>query len=148
DVNWPATRGVKRTPLQRVAEIGDFEAAQTLIDHGAYVNAPPAQRGGGTALQFAAIGGYLGIAELLLQNGADVNAPPSKVYGRNALEGAAEYRRIDMLKLLFNAGIKIHGCDRSHYESALTLAQENGHMATRRYLESLHTAYEWSLLDM
>jgi ankyrin repeat protein len=48
-----------------------------LLEHGADVNAPPHNRYGATALQFAAIGGYAGIAFLLLQKGADVNASPA-----------------------------------------------------------------------
>ena len=139
DCNWPATRGVKRTPLQKAAEIGSFQIAQVIIDNGGLVNAEPAVRNGATALQLAAIGGYIGIAELLLDNDADVNAPPAKVHGRTALEGAAEHGRIDMLKLLWNAGAKFHGCE---YERALQLAKETGHMATRRYLESLSSPPE------
>ena len=145
DVNRPATKGVKRTPLQRAAEIGSFQIARILIDNGGLVNAQPAWRGGANAIQLAAIGGYIGIAELLLENGADVNAPAARVYGRTALEGAAEHGRIDMLKLLFNVSAKFHGPE---YERALQLAKENGHMATRRYLESLSTAPEESIKDM
>ena len=145
DVNRPAMRGIKRTPLQKAAEIGSFGATQILIDNGALVNAQPAKRGGATALQLAAIGGYTGIAELLLDNGADINAPAAKVDGRTALEGAAEHGRIDMLRLLSNAGAKLHG---SEYERALQLAKENGHMATRRYLESLSAEAGGSTLDI
>lgn len=144
DVNRPATKGVKRTPLQRAAEIGSFQIARILIDNGGLVNAQPAARGGATAIQLAAIGGYIGIAELLLENGADVNAPAARVHGRTALEGAAEHGRIDMLKLLFNVSAKFHGPE---YERALQLAKENGHMATRRYLEYLSTASEESIMD-
>lgn len=68
------------------------------------MNSEPALRGGVTALQLAAIGGYVGIALLLLEKGADVNAPAAKFHGRTALEGAVEHGRIDMLKLLHNAG--------------------------------------------
>lgn len=144
DVNRPATKGVKRTPLQRAAEIGSIQIAQMLLDNGGLVNAQPAWRGGATVIQLAAIGGYIGIAELLLENGADVNAPAARVLGRTALEGAAEHGRIDMLKLLFNVSAKFHGPE---YERALQLAKENGHMATRRYLEYLSTASEESIMD-
>ena len=135
DVNWPAMKGIKRTPLQKSAEVGSYEITQLLIKEGGLVNNEPAVRGGATALQLAAIGGYIGIAVLLLETGADVNAPSAKVYGRTALEGAAEYGRIDMLKLLWNAGAKFQG---NEYETARELAKKNGHMATRRYLESLY----------
>lgn len=140
DVNWPATRGVKRTPLQKAAEVGVLELVQLLLDNGALVNAPPAERGGATGLQLAAIGGFVGIAELLLIDGADANAPAARVYGRTALEGAAEYGRIDMLKLLINAGAIF--CD-SEYERARQFAKENGHMATWRYLATLYNESVW-----
>lgn len=139
EVNWPATKGVKRTPLQRAAEIGDLQVIQLLLQQGASVNAPPAAKGGGTALQFAAIGGYVGIAELLLENDADVDAPAARVNGRTALEGAAEHGRIDMVKLLLNVGAKIQGLGQRQFERALHLAKENGHLACRRYLETLST---------
>ena len=58
NVNWPATKGVKRTPLQKAAEIGSFEITQLLIERDGLVNNEPAVRGGATALQLAAIGGY------------------------------------------------------------------------------------------
>ena len=135
NVNWPATKGVKRTPLQKSAEVGSHEITQLLIDKGGLVNSEPAVRGGATALQLAAIGGYIGIAVLLLEKGANVNAPAAKFYGRTALEGAAEHGRIDMLKLLYNAGAKFQGTE---YETARELAKKNGHMATWRYLESLY----------
>lgn len=143
DVNWPATRGVKRTPLQNAAEKGNFRIAQYLIDSGALVNAQPARSGGATALQLAVFRGFIGIAELLLEHGAEVNAPGAKFDGRTALEGAAEHGRIDMLRLLFNAGANFHG---SEYERAMQLAKENGHMATRRYLETLSKTFPWSIL--
>ena len=144
NVNWPATKGIKRTPIQKAVEIGSFEITQLLINQGALVNNEPAVRGGSTALQLAAIGGYIGIAELLLENGADANAPSARVYGRTALEGAAEHGRIDMLKLLWNAGAKVHG---DEYEIALRLAKENGHMATWRYFQFLYRPSEEISMD-
>lgn len=89
NVNLPAKRGVKRTPLQKAAEVGSRPIIQ-LLDHGAEINAAPAERGGGTALQLACTGGYIGIVELLLKHGADIAAPASKVDGRSPIEGAAE----------------------------------------------------------
>jgi ankyrin repeat protein len=134
-VNRPATMGVKRTPLQKAVEIGSFDIAQYLLSHGAEINALPARSGGATALQLAAIGGYIGIAELLLNSGANPNAAAAKVNGRTAIEGAAEYGRIDMLRLLTNAGAKM---ERRQFEKAAFLAARNGHVATKKYLESLY----------
>jgi ankyrin repeat protein len=133
-VNSPATMGVKRTPLQKAAEIGSFDIVEYLLSKESEINAPPARSRGATALQLAAIGGYIGIAEVLLQSGADPNAPAAKAHGRTAIEGAAEFGRIDMLRLLTNAGAKM---DRRHFERAGWLAEKNGHVATKKYLESL-----------
>ena len=144
NVNWPARKTIKRTPIQKAAEIGSYEITQLLINQGGLVNNEPAVRGGATALQLAAIGGYIGIAQLLLANDADVNAPAAKFYGRTALEGAAEHGRIDMLKLLWNAGAKFHGTE---YEKARELAKANGHMATWRYLETLYPSSEMTSMD-
>ena len=137
DVNLPATRGITRTPLQSAVEVGSYQLVQLLIEKDAHVNAPPAITQGATAMQLAAIQGYVGIAELLLKHGADVNAPAAKFDGRTALEGAAEHGRIDMLRLLFNAGVSLYGPDGKHLETAVRLAEENGHMATSRYLTSM-----------
>ncbi|SPO07209.1 uncharacterized protein DNG_09903 [Cephalotrichum gorgonifer] len=90
---------------------GNKAIVDLLIEYGADVNAPPAERYGATALQFAAIGGYLGIAHTLVQKGADVNAPPAPHEGRTALEGAAEHGRNDMLQFLMNSGADISGPD-------------------------------------
>ena len=94
---------MKRTPLQKAAEVGNLKIVQLLMTRGADVNAPPAVRGGATALQLAAIGGYIGIVVVLLDNGANVFASAARMNGRTALEGAAEHGQIDMIKVLFNA---------------------------------------------
>jgi ankyrin repeat protein len=126
--------GVKRTPLQTAAEIGSFDIVEYFLSKGAEINAPPARSGGATSLQLAAIGGYIGIAELLLNSGADPNAPAAKVNGRTAIQGAAEFGRVDMLRLLTNAGAKM---DWRQFETAAWLAEKNGHLATKKYLNAI-----------
>ncbi|KAL9071779.1 MAG: hypothetical protein Q9161_004043 [Pseudevernia consocians] len=119
------------------ARDGCLEILRTLINNDALVNAPIFTRFGATALQYAAIGGYIGIAESLLAHSAEVNAPGGDTeHGRTALEGAAEHGRIDMLKLLANAGANLYG---KGYKNALQLARTNGHRAAERYLKSLAT---------
>lgn len=113
--NLAAWGPVKRTPLQRAAEIGSINLVELLLNHGANVNGPAATRGGGTALQLAAIGGYIPIACMLLDRKADVDAPGSKVNGRTALEGAAEHGRLDMVQLLLNAGAGSGGKDLAQF---------------------------------
>ena len=127
DVNYPTRGPLKRTSLQRAAEIGCLDIVELLINHGANVHTPAAERGGGTALQLAAIGGYIPLACRLLSLKADVNAPRSKVDGRTALEGAAEHGRLDMVKLLLNGGGGSDHGGEEQIANAIGLARDNGH---------------------
>jgi ankyrin repeat protein len=129
DVNRPTVHGVRRTPLQKAAEVGDFRIAEYLINRGADVNVPAAGSGGATALQFACIYGYAGIVDLLLRNGADPDAAPARSEGRTALEGAAEHGRLDTVAMLLNAGVKVGDDHRPQFERAVERAQEAGHFA-------------------
>ena len=125
-VNYPPKGGVKRTPLQKAAEVGNVEILELLMNHGADIHAPPAWSGGATALQLAAIGGYIPLVCKLLSHGADVNAPGAKVYGRTALEGAAEHGRLDMVQILLNAGAGSPSSDQKQVQNAKELANEKG----------------------
>ena len=136
DVDSLARGLVKRTPLQRAAEIGNIEIVELLINHGANVNAPAARRGGGTALQLAAIGGYIRVACMLLNRKADVDSPASKVNGRTVLEGAAEHGRLDMVKLLLNEGAGSRGKDQGQCARAIALARDSGHFPICDLLEA------------
>ena len=127
DVKFPTRGPVKRTPIQRAAEVGSLDILELLFNHGADINAPPAERGGGTALQFAAIRGYIPMACWLLSHGADPNGASSKVNGRTALEGAAEHGRLDMVQLLLNAGAGSRPGDDRQVANAIELARSNGH---------------------
>jgi ankyrin repeat protein len=104
DINHSFRTGLVRRPLQRAAEIGNFEIVQYLLECGAPVDCTPCYSGG-TALQLTAIGGYVGIAELLLEHGADINHLPAEGEGRTAFEGAAEWGRVDMMCLLVSKGL-------------------------------------------
>ena len=117
------------------------ELVELLIEYGAEINSPPAEKFGATALQFAAIGGYIGIAFVLLGHEADVNAPPARSEGRTALEGAAEHGRTDMVQILLNSGCIITGDGQEQYERALERASENGHHAVRKLLEGHYAQY-------
>lgn len=137
DVEFPATRGFKRTPIQAAAESGCYEMVQMLIRRGANVNAPAADRGGGTAIQLASIGGYIGVVELLLKHSADLNRAPSMVHGRTALEGAAEHGRLDMALFLLRSGFQITGKDgHQRLLNAVRMAKENGHFVVAEALKS------------
>ena len=54
-----------------------------------------------------------------------MNAPASKVNGRTALEGAAEHGRLDMIRLLLNAGGGSRNGDEGQVANAIALAREN-----------------------
>jgi ankyrin repeat protein len=149
DVNFPARMRVKRTPLQRAAEVGSLEIVQLLLNHGAQVNAPAAERGGGTAFQLAAIKGFIPIACLLLNEKADVDVPGSKGNGRTALEGAAENGRLDMVKVLLNHGAAANGKDTAQIDRAKALARSNGNFPSCDLLEDAFRAREqdaWPVL--
>ena len=124
-VNFPPFGLIKRTPLQKAAELGNIGMVTLLINHGADVNAPAAFVAGGTSLQLAAIGGYIPVACKLLDYKADVNAPGAKRHGRTALEGAAEHGRLDMVKLLLNAGAGSRRGVEGQVANAIALAREN-----------------------
>ncbi|KAI1339119.1 ankyrin repeat-containing domain protein [Xylariaceae sp. FL0016] len=100
-VNEPAKRALKRTPLQKAAEVGSLEIVVLLLNEGADVNGMSAVRNGGTALQFAAISGNCNIAAMLLSRGARLDTPPPRVNGRWPLEGAAEHGRLAMIEFLW-----------------------------------------------
>lgn len=136
DVNFPATRGVKFTPIQLAAKMGYYEIVLTLINRGANVDAPATDAGGGTAVQLASIGGFVGIVELLLRKGANVNRFPSILYGRTALEGAAEWGRLDMVQFLLQSGAQIDGRGRQSFLNATKLAEQNGHFVVLELLKS------------
>ncbi|EXJ71124.1 uncharacterized protein A1O5_06118 [Cladophialophora psammophila CBS 110553] len=136
DTNRPAQLGIKRTPLQHACEVGSLEIAEFLLDRGADVNEEPAFRGGATSLQLCTMAGYAGIADKLLKSGADVHAPRPESKGRTALEGAAEHGRLDMLRILWDATAG-QGFDAEQIESAMKLAEGNGHLACRDLIQKL-----------
>ena len=124
-IDLPAWGPIKRTPLQRAAELGNLAIVTLLLDHRADVNEPPAFTGGGTSLQLAAIGGFITVVRKLFNHKADVNAPGSIVNGKTALEGAAEHGRLDMVKILLNAGAGSRRGDEGQIARAINLAREN-----------------------
>lgn len=137
-INAPAGALNGRTALQAGCsrERANLELVEFLLGKGADVNAEAGISGGLTALQGAAIRGHIRIALLLLGFGADVNAGPAEIDGRMALDGAAEHGRLDMVQLLLNANAKGEGEGKSGYDTAVELAEENGHFAVAELLKS------------
>ncbi|KAK3113653.1 hypothetical protein LTR53_008866 [Teratosphaeriaceae sp. CCFEE 6253] len=141
DVNFPARRGIKRTPLQKAAELGVCNIVELLLLRKAEVNAAPAERGGGTALQLATKGGYFGIVQLLLDAGADVLAPGSVALGRTSLQAAAEHGRTALAEFLSRQARH----EDSQYESAIKLTKANSHHAVAELLQKLRVESQTQL---
>ncbi|KJJ29328.1 ankyrin repeat-containing protein [Aspergillus flavus AF70] len=91
------------TPLQESIRSTHVNIANVLLEHGADINALPAENRGVTALQAASINGMFELAVRLLERGADVSAPAAPRNGRTAIDGAAERGHFDMVQLLLNA---------------------------------------------
>ncbi|KAI0113365.1 ankyrin repeat-containing domain protein [Daldinia grandis] len=129
-INPNMTGRIKRTPLQRAAEIVCYEMVELLHNFGADINAPPAVMSGATALQLAAAGGYNRIVCYLLSHKVKVDAPAARANGMMALEGAAFNGRTDTVHILLNAGAASDGEDRLQLKKAMEMAREQGHLPT------------------
>jgi quinoprotein dehydrogenase-associated probable ABC transporter substrate-binding protein len=98
DVNAPVAKGAY-TPLMLAAIAGSSDLADSLIQHGAKVNAT--NSGGLTALMIAAAGNRSAVVTVLLKSGADVNARAED--GRTALAIAQANDSQAAVKLLQEA---------------------------------------------
>ena len=115
DINEPASHG-GGTALQMACKpwydlTNNLELVQYLLDHGADINANPADDYGKTALQHACTNYWnYELIDLLLARGADVNGPPAKISGRTALQIACMNKPIDfkLINLLLEKGANIN----------------------------------------
>ncbi|GJC83641.1 ankyrin repeat domain-containing protein 17 [Colletotrichum liriopes] len=105
---------------------------ELLLSLGANVNAPPAKKGGVTALQGAAISGDTSIAKILLDRGAHINARPAIEEGRTAIEGAAEHGRLDMVRFLISVGAT--GDPEKGFDRAIELAETENYFMIADFL--------------
>jgi ankyrin repeat protein len=135
-IDFPASGRIKRTPLQRAAEVGDLDLVKFFYGSGANVNAPPARIGGATALQLAAKGGYTAIVLYLLSKGAQVDAPRAHIDGMTALESAAAEGRVDTLSVLLRRGAGSGGTDLVQFQRAFAFAERESHFPIVRMLQT------------
>lgn len=131
-INAPAAR-YWGTPLQEAIKKSNTSIANILLDHGADINASPAEDCGVTALQAASINGMLELAVQLLERGADVAAPAAPRNGRTAINGAAERGYPDMVKLLLNAYPEDVDLEPIRWQAA-GYAEKEGHIELAQWL--------------
>jgi ankyrin repeat protein len=123
-----AAPGKGKTPLQSAVMIDDEPMVKRLLQLGADVNAPAVNRGGRTALQWAAENGNLELCQTLLDAGAHVNAAPAQESKPNqpkttALAAAVSSKTYQLVELLLKHGADINDCkgERTALETATEL---------------------------
>ncbi|KAF7173485.1 hypothetical protein CNMCM6106_007563 [Aspergillus hiratsukae] len=113
------------TPLMHAAGAGYTELVETLLQHGARVNA--ASKSGFTPLMAAACGGHTRVMEILLAAGADTTA---KRHGETpALDMAAEKGHVDAVRLLLRVD---EDQSRITWDEALVGAAQGGRIQVLR----------------
>jgi hypothetical protein len=137
DINRPARMGVRRTPLQLAAELGDKTIVDLLLNRGADPNMNAAKLNGATALQLASIKGFVGVVEMLLERNADLFAPAAIHGGRMPFEGAAEHGRLDMMTFLVGKGVLDVEGGAQQVQRAMDLAEKNGNVEAKNHAEAL-----------
>lgn len=148
-INAPPAERFGRTAFQALcsSESTSTELASLLIQRGADIHAPAAKYGGVTALQGAAIAGNTKIVMILIGMDVAVNAPAAEQEGRMALDGAAEHGRIDIVQLLLNFRAACMMPGLTGYKSAISFAEENGHIAVADLLRNHICSVQGEIID-
>jgi ankyrin repeat protein len=120
------------TPLHLAAFFSHKEAAESLIAHGADVNARSINPMRNTPLHAAAAGRSAEIVRILAAAGADVNARQEG--GWMPLHAAAQSGDIDMAQLLISLGAQVKARAENN-QNALDLALTKGHQNMVELLE-------------
>jgi uncharacterized protein len=127
DVNGAPTG----TPaLMVAARTGNVEIVNSLLAHGANVNAKESARGQ-TALMWAVAEKHPGVARLLIDHGADVHAHSAS--GFTPLLFAAQQGDVDSARTLLEAGANVNDAAPED-GSALVVATHSGHEALALFL--------------
>lgn len=121
------------TPLHLAAFFGQKDAAQTLLNKGAEVNARSTNAMENTPLHAAAAGRKAEIVQLLIERGALVNARQHG--GWTALHAAAQNGDVDMARMLIAAGADVRARAENN-QSPLDLALTKGQQAMVDLLEA------------
>ena len=125
-----ASCGPLGTALHAASRMNRLTVVQSLLRHGADVNAPGLW--GRTPLLFASDWGYLEIARWLIEHGADVDAKASNSH-HTSLHLAASGGHFEIVRMLFEHDADINarnvsGCTPLH------LASSRGHLDIVRFL--------------
>lgn len=121
--NGDKTPHGETTALQWASRGGYLEVVQTILEHGANVNA----QGGahGTALQAASRGGHVEVVKLLLVNEANIKNLSWRY--STALQAASEGGYIDIVRILLEAGANVDA-NCGPYGTPLQAASRGGHV--------------------
>ena len=123
-----------QTPLHAAARTGATHAIQTLVSHGASLEARMFARGE-KPLHLAAREGQLSAVELLIELGADV-ATTDLNYEQTALHFAVRSRSLAVVQYLVRVGTPLNVVN-DNGATALDLAYSNGNMEIVHYLQSI-----------
>jgi ankyrin repeat protein len=121
------------TPLHLAAHYSMTAAVQTLLDHGAQVNALSTNALRNTALHAAAAGRALEAGKLLIERGANVDARQHS--GWTALHAAAQTGDIEFARALIERGADVN-VRADNQQRPLDLALLKGRQAMVDFLES------------
>jgi ankyrin repeat protein len=120
-------------PLHLAAHFGHVDAARTLLNKGAQVNACSTNASRNTALHAAVAGRSSAVASLLLEAGADANARQHG--GWTALHSAAQSGDLELARVLVEAGADVN-TRAENQQRPLDLALTHGKQAMVDFLES------------
>lgn len=148
---WSVEGPATRNPLRIAAYRGHLDVAQTLLRHGANIEADHRDIRGGTALHMAAKAGHAAMVAFLIGKGANIDAKDWR-HGYTPLHMAVQNSHMDVIEVLLAKGANINAVGkwvcRTKSARPLHLAVEFGHAEVVKLLiargADLHaTNMEW-----